>query len=670
MAHECETDKSRLLTQALAAGIVIEGAGRKFVVVRALGAGGFGITYLVDCDGKPFVVKEHFLKGCWRDADGKTVRHAPTVDHDVLESRADFTEEARRLGILGNAASNIVKVYDTFEANGTAYYVMEYLDGGDLESYIKAHGPMREEEAVAMMQQIAKAVGILHASHILHLDVKPSNIVLKKNGADGTLIPVLIDFGIAKHFSSDGTPTSHLLAKGASSGYAPIEQYDDIKKFAPEIDVYALGGTLYFMLTGKNPPKAFNIESFDDLRVNLPEGISERIVSAIEGTMRRSANARTPSVDAFLSALAGTEVHTNATEVFVKARHRRVNRRKIRYIGAACAALLLAGIGIWVFFGHNPVPASQRMAQVAPKAVADTINRVADPAVVAMSPDTTGQDMLKELSVVEPGADTIVCTIDAKSALNSSSTELRNLMGDFILARGRELLPGVRGAIYTAGSLRAEWHPGPLSEKKLLNMMPFRDKICILEIKGTQFLDVLDQLGPSGHKRSDGIIKGFSSTREIEPNMIYRIATTGYLAGGGDYLSSLKNAVKIAESNYYVGDDFYFYAKKKGTIKTDPRPRTFTYADQPIAVQFKNALQSGDMNKISRFARQGYAPAFYPYADYCFLNKEYGTASYFAAKAYNAGTDKDEALSLMRMLKDFYPENELPEVLRDEEKQE
>ena len=263
-------EKAALLQQALPLKTVLKSSLHEYKVVEVLGAGGFGITYKVVAPiqvgnvvaNTYFVIKEHFLKGCWRAEDKRSVFHAPTMEKDIKLTRKDFIDEAKRLNKLGQKTPNIVKVNEVFEANGTAYYVMEYLDGGDLLHYVLQYGSLPEEDAVRLIVIVAKeAVALLHEQKLLHLDIKPDNIVLKTDAKTDKKLPVLIDFGIAKHFDKSGKPTSHLTAKGASEGYAPMEQYDEIDSFAPEIDVYALGATLYFLLTGKHPPKAFNIHS-------------------------------------------------------------------------------------------------------------------------------------------------------------------------------------------------------------------------------------------------------------------------------------------------------------------------------------------------------------------------------------------------------------------------
>lgn len=310
--QQYKEEKSALIKQALPRGTKLHSSLREYKVVEVLGAGGFGITYKVSSAIRVgnvtvisfFVIKEHFLKGCWRGEDKASVLHAPTMEADVKQSRKDFIEEARRLNKIGQETPNIVKVNEVFETNGTAYYVMEYLDGGDLQHHVCKFGPLPEDKALRHIITIAKAVALLHDNHLLHLDIKPDNIVLKTAPETGQEIPVLIDFGIAKHFDKNGKPTSHLVAKGASEGYAPMEQYSEINHFAPEIDVYALGATLYFLLTGKHPPKAFDIHSPSDILANLPSNISEQTKKGIGQAMQGSRFERTPQVEGFIKSFA------------------------------------------------------------------------------------------------------------------------------------------------------------------------------------------------------------------------------------------------------------------------------------------------------------------------------------------------------------------------------
>lgn len=306
--QQLDKDKELLLQSALPIGTLLQSKLRKYYVVEVLGGGGFGITYKVYANEMIgnisqkifFVIKEYFIKGCFRTENGISVRYASNLKNEFEQSRTDFVLEADRLNKLGKLSPNIVKVNEHFDANSTSYYVMEYLDGGDLRHYVFKNGALSESEALSKIIPIARAVEHLHKDGMLHLDIKPDNIVLKEDATMGEVIPVLIDFGIAKHFDSHGKPTSRPIAKGASDGYAPMEQYTEITKFAPEIDVYALGATLFFCLTNTNPPKAFDIPSNDTILAKLPIDVSQRVKDAIVNAMQRSSYDRTKTVQSFL----------------------------------------------------------------------------------------------------------------------------------------------------------------------------------------------------------------------------------------------------------------------------------------------------------------------------------------------------------------------------------
>lgn len=296
-------------TQVLRPGFKLQSKERIYEIIKVLGSGSFGITYLATANisignismTMRFAIKEHFISAsCYRGDDGATVLAVPTAKSDVVDSRADFITEANRLKKLCLKSRNIVSVNETFEANGTAYYVMEFLDGGS---------PSRcsEEEAISIAMQIAKALDEIHKEHVLHLDIKPDNIVLKTNERNETY-PVLIDFGISKHFDSKGRPTSSLSAKGASPGFAPQEQYAGVSEFSPKYDIYALGAVLFFLCTGKNPPDAFKIApNQQELKKELAGKVSSKVEKAILNAMKPAASERTPSVRRFCDDLMGID---------------------------------------------------------------------------------------------------------------------------------------------------------------------------------------------------------------------------------------------------------------------------------------------------------------------------------------------------------------------------
>lgn len=267
-------------------------------IESVLGSGGFGITYLANATiivgnvplKVKFAIKEHFISSdCERDKETSMVVYSNPAKERVENSRKDFIAEAKRLHKVGVSHPNIVKVNEVFEANNTAYYVMEYLDGESLRSYVKAQGVMNDKQLKAVISPIVEAVQYLHKNRMTHLDIKPDNIMLTYND-DGSFRPVLIDFGLSKHYDKDGKPTSTINTLGCSDGYAPIEQYAGITQFSPSADIYALGATIYFCLTGKNPQKSTELEE-DELALSI-EPLSIEISSIVRDACSLNKNKR------------------------------------------------------------------------------------------------------------------------------------------------------------------------------------------------------------------------------------------------------------------------------------------------------------------------------------------------------------------------------------------
>lgn len=270
---------------------VIAGPERTYTIRKVLGQGGFGITYLVtaplkvgnitvQCD---FAVKELFINTIsWRDGASQSVCFSPTASAEIGDSLKSFIKEARRLHDLGVDDPNIVKINEVFEANNTAYYVMEYLSGQTLEDYVRRAGRLSLQETDFFMRPIVRTVADLHRRQVTHYDIKPLNIIIAEG--EGAVRPVLIDFGLAKHYDRHGQATSTNRGGGYSPGYSPIEQYAGLTTFTPQADVYALGATLYYCLTGNRPADALALESeqvLRDLAALAPENIVRTIVRAM-----------------------------------------------------------------------------------------------------------------------------------------------------------------------------------------------------------------------------------------------------------------------------------------------------------------------------------------------------------------------------------------------------
>ena len=318
---------------ALPIGTILSGKENSYHIEEVLGQGGYGITYKVWSIIKngqipvkvPFAIKEHFVNGrCHRAADGVTVEYSQEAAEDVEESLKDFVKEGRLLNKIcqsdDEAVRYVVPVNEVIEANNTAFYVMQYLEGGSLrDMVIGNHGGLPEAMAVSLIKPIARAVDYIHQNQILHMDIKPGNIVMHKNLLNGQDEPVLIDFGVSLHFNKKGGLTTMHTSIGRTEGFSPIEQYGAIETFMPQIDVYALGATLYYLLTGKIPLSAFNITP-SAIDANLPLNVSERTRTAIKHAMEKEHHFRTKSASTFLWELendlkpaASVEIDSNMT---------------------------------------------------------------------------------------------------------------------------------------------------------------------------------------------------------------------------------------------------------------------------------------------------------------------------------------------------------------------
>ncbi len=280
------------------------------MVEKVLGAGGFGITYrVVTYHGNiaiRFAVKEYFPSNMCERIDGRLSYSGP-VKTDVENGLASFISEAERLKSQNIHHPNIVGINEVIRANNTAYYVMEYINGRNVRDYLmqeRNRRPLPEDEALELIRPVMAAIALLHRHKVTHLDIKPDNIVLSPVEDSDGLRPVVIDFGLSKHYDEKGNATSKVKFIACSPGYAPNEQYQDggISTFTPQADVYALGATLFFMLTGHDPAVAANI-SRDKVLAALPTTISEKTRMAIADAMRPDKTERTQTVTQFASNL-------------------------------------------------------------------------------------------------------------------------------------------------------------------------------------------------------------------------------------------------------------------------------------------------------------------------------------------------------------------------------
>lgn len=236
----------------------------KYRLTHIVGQGGFGITYkgvwFTEVKGPlgrmktevPVCIKEYFFKDyCYRDADSFAVKvHSETGRTLFNKFKEKLIKEAKILSEVHHPY--IVNVLEVFEENDTAYIAMEYISGFSLKHLMEKEGILPEAKVLKYVRQIGEALQFVHEKNILHLDIKPSNILIDKN--DNAR---LIDFGVSKRYDIEQQETSTTLLT-LSKGFASIEQYDNegTQNFSPCPDIYSLGATMYNLLTGKIPTES------------------------------------------------------------------------------------------------------------------------------------------------------------------------------------------------------------------------------------------------------------------------------------------------------------------------------------------------------------------------------------------------------------------------------
>ena len=224
-----------------------------------LSSGGFGNTYVAThiLFNETYAIKEFFMKDISeRGQDSSSVRVSNAGKTEEFNGQLEkFRKEALRLRKLHNA--HIVRVYDLFNENGTAYYVMDYINGENLKERLQRTGqPMDEKEVRDVLEQVLEALQEVHGQGIWHMDLKPANVMIDRAG-----VVKLIDFGASKQFNSDTGGAVSTSAVAYTNGYAPREQMErSYEKFGPWTDFYALGATLYNLLTLKHPPMPGDID--------------------------------------------------------------------------------------------------------------------------------------------------------------------------------------------------------------------------------------------------------------------------------------------------------------------------------------------------------------------------------------------------------------------------
>lgn len=290
------------------AGTVLEG---RYLIGNALGFGGFGVTYIgYDRKLKRRVAIKEYLPSEF----ATRALHQPEImihnnekkKQQFSDGMKKFIDEAKSLAKL-SSLDGIVHIYDSFEANNTAYIVMEYLEGETLASYMKREKKVTEEQAVEIISPVLQTLEEVHRCGIIHRDIAPDNIFLAK-GQDGKTHVKLIDFGASRYASTSHSKSLTVLIK---PGYSPAEQYQSNGEQGPFTDVYAVAAVLYHLVTGVRPEDAF------ERRTQLQSGgkdplkdpssynsnISENFENALMNAMNVRVEDRSETAEAFLNEL-------------------------------------------------------------------------------------------------------------------------------------------------------------------------------------------------------------------------------------------------------------------------------------------------------------------------------------------------------------------------------
>jgi serine/threonine-protein kinase len=289
----------------------------KYRIESVLGQGGFGITYKGIFYEKvkmslgeqvmqaPVAIKEFFFSDyCNREDSTGMISISSVTGRDLFDKfKQKLIKEAHILSELDHP--NILRVLDIFEENNTAYMIMRYIDGESLKEKFRRTGRIHPEKALDYILQVANGLEHVHDRKILHLDVKPSNIMVDQND-----VCYLIDFGVSKRYDRQNHEQTSTTPIASSKGFAPIEQVlqVELNRFMPQSDIYSLGATLFFLLTESVPMDAAarNIDFENDHKFDiekLNQVASPALIQVISKAMAFKYSERYGSVREFRQAL-------------------------------------------------------------------------------------------------------------------------------------------------------------------------------------------------------------------------------------------------------------------------------------------------------------------------------------------------------------------------------
>jgi Protein kinase domain/Right handed beta helix region len=325
---------------------------------RVLGYGGFGITYLAEDVNlhQRFAIKEYLPPDiAARDSTSVVRAITSSREQDFRWGRDAFLKEARIMGRPSHP--NLVRVHRYFEMNGTAYIVMDYVEGERFDDVLSGFPEGYPKDTLnRIVGLLLDVVGVIHDASVLHRDIKPGNIILRADG-----IPVLLDFGAARDFSLG---VSRSLTALVSTGYAPLEQYSTTGRQGPWTDIYSLAAVVYRAIAGTPPVEPLLRLRDDPLKPAVEVGsgrYESRFLAAVDHGLKLHPQDRPQSVQEWRQALCDSPPTTTQSNKRRRAEDRpgraRIGagwRRKVALLAAPLLAA--AGFGLYALLGRSPPP--------------------------------------------------------------------------------------------------------------------------------------------------------------------------------------------------------------------------------------------------------------------------------------------------------------------------
>jgi len=336
----------------------------QYKIIRILGEGGFGITYLAEDIqlGLRVVIKEYFPNEFAIRSGDSTITSKSKSKNDFNKGMQRFKEEAKTLAKFKHPS--IVKILGYFEANDTAYFVMEYEEGVDLSQHLnQLNKSMTQDDILSIMMPILEGLKEVHKYNYLHRDIKPGNILLRTNKS-----PILIDFGASKLAIGEASKS---ITSMLTDGYAPLEQYStDIKKQGAFTDLYAVAAVIYKIIIGKIPPSAqtrsYAIlsgegDTYEALSILQPKGYDISFLKAVDRALLLNAKERPQSVDEFQKDMLGIFAHEN--EKIISGIDSQIvkeeNNSRLIIIFSVIAIILVSVLGYIVFNSDEKIQSSE-----------------------------------------------------------------------------------------------------------------------------------------------------------------------------------------------------------------------------------------------------------------------------------------------------------------------